>query len=122
MVVLLGIARGDAVADAQYLARRTANIRIFNDESGTMNLSMLDVASEALVVSQFTLYADTLKGNRPSYMAAAPPEEAEPLYNAFVLHLGELIGAEHVQTGVFRSDMRVEIINDGPVTILIESK
>jgi len=122
MLILLGVRQSDTPADAQYLAERCANLRIFDDESGKMNLSVKDVAGAAMVVSQFTLYGDTRKGNRPSYTDAAPPERAEQLYEAFVNHLREQLGAANVATGVFRAMMQVELVNDGPVTVLLESK
>ena len=122
MVVLLGIKKGDTMTDVQYLAERVSNLRIFDDDAGVMNKSIIGTGCSALVVSQFTLYADTHKGNRPNYMAAAPPEEAEPLYDFFVTSLKGLIGKDKVGAGIFRAMMSVEIINDGPVTIMLESK
>lgn len=122
MLILLGIGRTDGSDDAAYLAERCAHLRIFDDTEGKMNLSVQDVRGSALVVSQFTLYADTRKGNRPSYSEAAPPEIAERLYDEFVAHLRGHLRAERVATGVFRAMMDVELINDGPVTILLESK
>jgi D-tyrosyl-tRNA(Tyr) deacylase len=115
--VLLGVARGDGGAEAQRLAGKVARLRIFEDENGRFDRSLLDVSGEALVVSQFTLLADTAKGNRPSFGEAAPPEEAEPLYQAFCEALGALgVG---VATGVFGERMAVELVNDGPVTIVL---
>ena len=122
MVVLLGVAKGDSIDDARYLARRTAGLRIFNDAEGMMNHDVRESGGSALIVSQFTLYADTRKGNRPSYITAAPSEEAEPIYDAYVAALRESLGTDRVHTGVFRATMVVEILNDGPVTIMIESK
>ena len=122
MLILLGINQGDTAEDAQYLAERSSNLRIFNDQDGKMNLSLRDVNGSALVVSQFTLYGDTSKGNRPSYGEAAPPEIAEPLYQEFVEQIKSIIGEDKVATGVFRAMMQVELVNDGPVTILLESK
>jgi D-tyrosyl-tRNA(Tyr) deacylase len=122
MVILLGVKSGDTEEDAKYLAYRSANLRIFEDQNNKMNLSLLDTGGEALVVSQFTLYADTKKGHRPSYTEAAPPELAVALYNSFCDCLSETIGKDRVKTGKFRAMMDVEIINDGPVTIAIESK
>jgi D-tyrosyl-tRNA(Tyr) deacylase len=115
--VLLGVARGDGAAEAERLAGKVARLRIFEDEAGRFDRSLLDVGGAALVVSQFTLIADTAKGNRPSFGAAAPPEEAEPLYEAFCAALRDL-GVE-VATGVFGARMVVEIVNDGPVTIVL---
>ncbi|MGZ4308560.1 MAG: D-aminoacyl-tRNA deacylase [Gaiellaceae bacterium] len=118
LCVLLGVARGDDAAAAARLAEKTAQLRIFENEEGRFDRSLLDVDGEALVVSQFTLIADTAKGNRPSFGEAAPPEEAEPLYEAFCDALRGLGVA--VATGVFRARMNVEIVNDGPVTIVLE--
>jgi D-aminoacyl-tRNA deacylase len=122
MVILLGVKEGDSEEDAKYLAHRCANLRIFEDENDKMNLSILDTHGQALVVSQFTLYGDTKKGHRPSYIEAAKPETAELLYNSFCSYLMETIGKENVATGIFRAMMEVEIINDGPVTVMVESK
>jgi D-tyrosyl-tRNA(Tyr) deacylase len=118
VVILLGIGPDDGEEQAGYLAGKIANLRIFADEDGKMNLSLLDVGGGAIVVSQFTLYADTRKGRRPSFVNAAPPEIAEPLVTRFA----ELLEAEGVptQTGVFGAEMLVEIDNDGPVTIWME--
>ena len=120
MVVLIGVGEGDSEADAQYLADKIANLRIFSDEADKFNLSALDIGGELLVVSQFTLLADTRKGRRPSFTDAAPPEEAEPLIETFVqlLRAAEL----KVETGRFRQNMLVEIHNIGPVTIFIDSE
>jgi len=120
MVVLIGVGKGDSEPDAQYLADKIANLRIFSDEADKFNLSALDVGGELLVVSQFTLLADTRKGRRPSFTDAAPPEEAEPLIETFVqlLRAAEL----KVETGRFRQNMLVEIHNIGPVTIFIDSE
>ncbi len=118
VVILLGIGPEDGEEQASYLAEKIANLRIFADDEGKTNLSLLDVDGEALVVSQFTLYADTRKGRRPSFIHAAPPEIAEPL----VEHFAKLLAATGVptQTGEFGANMSVEIFNDGPVTIWIE--
>lgn len=118
LVILLGIGPEDAEAQARYLAEKIATLRIFEDADGKMNLSLLDVAGEAIVVSQFTLYADTERGRRPSFVNAAVPELAEPL----VARFGELLQAQgvRVQTGRFGAEMQVEIHNDGPVTIWLE--
>jgi len=118
LCVLLGVARGDDVASAARLAGKVARLRVFENEEGRFDRSLLDTGGEALVVSQFTLIADTAKGNRPSFSGAAPPEEAEPLYEAFCEALREL-GVE-VATGVFGARMALELVNDGPVTIVLE--
>lgn len=120
LVVLLGVERGDSEADARYLAEKTANLRIFSDEAGKFNLSALDISGQVLVVSQFTLLADVRKGRRPSFVAAAPPEEAEPLVEKFIDYLKET--GLKVEKGIFGGHMQVEIHNDGPVTIILESK
>jgi D-aminoacyl-tRNA deacylase len=117
LCVLLGVARGDTAADAERLAAKVANLRIFENEEGKFDRSLLDVSGAALVVSQFTLIADTGKGNRPSFSEAAAPADAEPVYEAFCAALRALgIG---VATGVFGADMAVELVNDGPVTIVL---
>ncbi len=118
LLILLGIGHGDGDEQAKFLAEKTANLRIFEDEQGKMNLSILDVKGEAIVVSQFTLYANTQKGRRPSFIDAALPEVAEPLVNRFV----ELLRGYGVptQTGKFGAHMEVEIHNDGPVTVWLE--
>jgi D-aminoacyl-tRNA deacylase len=122
MVILLGVKEGDTEKEAEYLASRLAQLRIFEDENEKMNLSLLDTKGSALVVSNFTLYGDTRKGNRPSYIEAAKPEIAEELYEKFCSYLKKLIGEDKIATGVFRAMMSVEIINDGPVTVTVESK
>ena len=116
-VVLLGVKQGDTQENARYLARRTADLRIFPDAQDKMNLSVQDVNGQILVVSQFTLYADTRKGNRPSFIQAAPPALAEQLYGVYVDALRSVLGPDKVATGIFRASMLVEILNDGPVTI-----
>ena len=120
LVVLIGVGRGDSEPDARYLAEKIANLRIFSDEADKFNLSALDVGGEVLVVSQFTLLADTRRGRRPSFTEAAPPEEAEPLIETFVQFL-RTAGLK-VETGRFRQNMLVEIHNSGPVTIFIDSE
>jgi D-tyrosyl-tRNA(Tyr) deacylase len=122
VLILLGVGQEDKEEDSVYLAERCAALRIFDDPQGTMNLSVRDVKGAAMVVSQFTLYGDTTRGNRPSYSTAAPPELAEKLYKLFVSHLITLLGEAKVATGVFRAMMDVELINDGPVTVTVESK
>lgn len=121
LLILLGVAAGDDEARAARLAAKCAALRIFDDGEGKMNLSLKQTGGEALVVSQFTLLADASRGNRPSYTAAAPPAEAEPLYEQFLAALRREIGADSVRSGVFRAMMRVSLVNDGPVTILLES-
>lgn len=122
ILILLGVKNGDTTKDAQYIAERCAALRIFEDSEGKMNLSLNDIHGDAMVVSQFTLYGDARKGNRPSYTEAAPPEQAEILYNDFAGYLQKLLGDNRVATGKFRAMMDVSLINDGPVTILVESK
>jgi D-aminoacyl-tRNA deacylase len=116
--VLLGVARRDSLADAERLAGKVARLRVFENDDGKFDLSLLDAGGAALVVSQFTLIADTAKGNRPSFAHAAPPEEAEPLYDAFCAALRAL-GVE-VAVGVFGARMQVDLVNDGPVTIVLD--
>jgi D-tyrosyl-tRNA(Tyr) deacylase len=118
LCILLGVARGDGEGDAERLAAKIARLRVFPDEDSRFDRSLVDVAGSALVVSQFTLLADTAKGNRPSFSDAAPPEEAEPLYERFCEGLREL--GLPVQQGVFGAAMRVELVNDGPVTIVVD--
>jgi D-aminoacyl-tRNA deacylase len=118
LCVLVGVTTTDTVADADRLADKVWWLRIFDDDSGVMNRSVGDVGGDVLVVSQFTLYGDTAKGRRPSWIAAARPEQAEPLVERFATALGEL-GA-NVRTGRFRTDMQVHLVNDGPVTLMLE--
>jgi D-aminoacyl-tRNA deacylase len=120
-VVLVGIKRGDTKNDAEFLAAKCAGLRVFEDDQGKMNISIQDIGGSILAVSQFTLYADAQKGNRPSFALACRPEDAEPLYDHFVNRLQERLGRERVQTGIFGAMMEVTIVNDGPVTIVIES-
>lgn len=121
LMVLVGIAEGDTQADVEWLAAKTAAMRIFPDENGVMNRSVLDVGGEVLAVSQFTLMASTKKGNRPSYIHAAGHELAVPMYELYCHKLSQLLGKE-VKTGQFGADMKVALVNDGPVTIIIDSK
>lgn len=121
VLILLGIEEADSREDIEWLCGKIARLRIFDDEAGIMNLSVMDIKGEILVVSQFTLHASTKKGNRPSYIKAARPEIAIPLYAEFIKELGNLTGIE-IQTGEFGAMMNVSLINDGPVTILIDSK
>jgi D-tyrosyl-tRNA(Tyr) deacylase len=120
LVVLLGIARDDTEADTRYLVEKTAALRLFDDEGGRMNRSVVEAGGGLLVVSQFTLYGDVRRGRRPSWIEAAPPEMAEPLYEFFVAEARRYI--ERVETGSFRRMMEVELVNDGPVTILLDSR
>ncbi|MEW6506221.1 MAG: D-aminoacyl-tRNA deacylase [Bacteroidota bacterium] len=122
MVILLGVREGDTIEELNYLAEKCSNLRIFEDEQDKMNLSIKDVGGEVLVISQFTLYGDTRRGNRPSFIDAARPEVADQLYNKFVLRMKEILGEEKVKCGIFGAMMLVKIFNDGPVTILVESK
>ena len=120
-LILLGVTHTDTEADAAYLAEKCANLRIFCDEQDKMNLSLLDVHGEALVISQFTLYGDCRKGRRPGFSDAARPELANPLYEKFV-ELLRAQGVRRVETGRFGADMKVSLLNDGPVTLIVESK
>jgi D-tyrosyl-tRNA(Tyr) deacylase len=120
LVILLGIKNGDTPADVQYLAEKCINLRIFEDDAGKMNRSVIEVNGELLVISQFTLYGDTRKGRRPSFIDAAPPEISEPLYEAFVAELRKQ--GISVATGIFGAMMQVGIYNDGPVTVIVKSK
>jgi D-tyrosyl-tRNA(Tyr) deacylase len=120
LVVLLGVGRGDTTADADYLAEKVVNLRIFPDAAGAMNTSLLDVGGEILAVSQFTLYGDCRKGRRPGYTDAAPPQEAQPLYDHFVAQLRA--AGPRVAEGIFRALMDVSLVNTGPVTLLLDSR
>lgn len=121
LLILLGIVEQDTQDDIDWLVNKIANCRIFNDDNQVMNKSLIDINGEALVVSQFTLHASTKKGNRPSYIKAAKPDIAIPLYETFVKQLQSVLD-KPVQTGQFGADMKVELLNDGPVTIIIDSK
>lgn len=121
LMILVGVVEGDTDEDMEWIAQKAANMRIFNDEQGVMNRSVIDVGGEVLAVSQFTLAASTKKGNRPSYIHAARHELAIPLYDKFCDRLGELLG-KPTKKGVFGADMQVVLINDGPVTIIVDSK
>lgn len=121
LLVLVGIEDADVQEDIDWLAAKLVNLRIFNDKAGVMNVSVKDAMGDILLVSQFTLHASTKKGNRPSYMKAAKPDVAIPLYEKFIKAVSEQLGKE-VQTGEFGADMKVSLVNDGPVTIIIDSR
>lgn len=121
LLVLIGIEDNDTNEDCEWLTNKIVNLRIFDDENGVMNKSLADISGELLIVSQFTLHAMTAKGNRPSYIRAAKPEVAIPLYETFCNLATQKLG-KPVQTGIFGADMQVELLNDGPVTIWIDSK
>lgn len=121
LLILVGIEDRDTQEDIEWLCKKIAHLRIFDDENGVMNKSVVEVDSEILVVSQFTLHASTKKGNRPSYLKASKPEYAIPMYESFCSEMGLQLGKE-VQTGTFGADMKVELLNDGPVTILIDTQ
>lgn len=121
LLILVGVESADTTEDVDWLVRKVAALRIFDDEQGVMNRSVQDINGEALVVSQFTLFASTKKGNRPSWLKAAPHNISVPLYEAFCQHLSQAMG-KPVGTGEFGADMKVELLNDGPVTILMDTK
>ncbi len=121
LMVLVGVVNNDDQNDIEWLSNKIANLRIFPDEDGVMNKSLLDVNGDIILVSQFTLHAKTKKGNRPSYIDAAKPDVSIPLYEAFCSNMEQVIG-KGVQTGEFGADMKVSLVNDGPVTIIIDSK
>jgi D-tyrosyl-tRNA(Tyr) deacylase len=121
LMVLVGIVNEDDAVDVEWLSSKIVNIRLFEDEQGVMNKSVLEIGGQILLVSQFTLHASTKKGNRPSYIAAAKPDIAIPLYETMIMQLNKDLGST-IQTGKFGADMKVALINDGPVTITIDSK
>lgn len=121
LLILLGIENEDTSEDISWLCNKILKIRIFNDENEVMNLSLDDIQGEILLISQFTLHASTKKGNRPSYIKAAKPDVAIPLYKKFIQEMQSLLGKE-ISTGTFGADMKVSLLNDGPVTIIIDSK
>ncbi|MDQ3846358.1 MAG: D-aminoacyl-tRNA deacylase [Bacteroidota bacterium] len=121
LLVLLGIEDADGEEDCKWLSNKIVNLRIFNDEEGVMNRSIIDIGGDLLLISQFTLHASTKKGNRPSYIKASKPEIAIPLYEKMIRQLESDLGKK-IQTGVFGADMKVELLNDGPVTIFIDTK
>lgn len=120
-LVLLGVADGDEKSDADWLARKIAGLRVFSDENGLMNLDLAATGGSVLAISQFTLLADYKKGNRPSFIRAARPEIAQPMYEYFVAQLSALLG-KPVEKGVFGADMKISLVNDGPVTIMMDSR
>ena len=119
LVLLVGVGKEDTTTQANFLAEKILNLRVFEDEDGKMNLSALDIKAEILAISQFTLYGDTKKGRRPSFVEAAPPEKAQMLYEYFVEQLKK--SSLKIETGIFRADMKVQINNDGPVTFILEN-
>lgn len=121
LLVLLGIEHVDSELDADYLIQKLIHLRIFGDDEGKMNLSVSDISGDLLIVSQFTLFADTKKGNRPSFIRSARPEQARPLYDYFLSQLNKSFSGK-IENGVFGANMQVELINDGPVTIIMDSK
>jgi D-tyrosyl-tRNA(Tyr) deacylase len=122
MLVLLGVRNNDTEQDAEYLAGKTVNLRIFGDENGKMNLSLLDTGLDMLVISQFTLHADTRHGNRPSFTDACEPERAEHLYNCYIEESKRILGHHKIHEGKFGAMMKIKLVNDGPVTIILRSK
>jgi D-aminoacyl-tRNA deacylase len=121
LLILLGIEENDTIEDIEWLCGKIARLRIFGDEKGAMNLSIKDINGDIIIVSQFTLHASTKKGNRPSFIKAAKPEVAIPLYKQFLTELEKELG-KTIQSGEFGADMKVELVNDGPVTIIVDSK
>jgi len=122
MVILLGVKTDDTENDVLFVADKCSSLRIFEDEKSKMNLSLKDTGGEVLVISQFTLYGETSKGNRPNFTDAAKPELAIPLYNKFIERMKENLGDDKIKEGIFGEMMEVKIINDGPVTVIVESK
>jgi D-tyrosyl-tRNA(Tyr) deacylase len=121
LLILLGIENADTTEDIEWLSRKIVNLRIFNDASGIMNSSLLDIQGEALLISQFTLHATTKKGNRPSYIKAAKPDVAIPIYQNFILQIESDLNKK-IGKGIFGADMKVDLLNDGPVTIVVDTK
>ena len=122
LLILAGIEETDTAEDIDWLVKKTCQLRIFNDAEGVMNLDIQEIGGKAIVVSQFTLYASTKKGNRPSYIRAARPETAIPLYEQLIDEFKKILGGKKVGTGIFGADMQVYLVNDGPVTIIMDSK
>ena len=121
LLIFLGIEEADTLEDLKWLAQKVINLRIFSDENGHMNKSLIDVGGQILLISQFTLFAQTKKGNRPSFIRAAKPDKAIPLYEQMITELEQLTGIKP-QTGIFGADMKVQLLNDGPVTIIMDTK
>jgi len=121
LLILLGIKIGDTENDVNYVADKCSNLRIFHDENDKMNISVKDIDGEVLIIPQFTLYGETAKGNRPSFIVAAKPEEAIPLYESFIKKMKQNLGEQNVKTGIFRAMMDISLINYGPVTVLVDS-
>ena len=121
LLILLGIENDDSIEDIEWLCQKIPNLRIFDDENGVMNISVKDIHGEIMLISQFTLHASTKKGNRPSYIKAAKPEVAIPIYEKFISQIETVLGKK-ISTGEFGADMKVSLINDGPVTIIMDSK
>lgn len=122
LLILAGIEETDSAEDIDWLVKKTCQLRIFNDSEGVMNLDIQEIGGKMIVVSQFTLHASTKKGNRPSYIRAARPETAIPLYEQLIDEFKKVLGGKKVQTGIFGADMQVYLVNDGPVTIILDSK
>jgi D-tyrosyl-tRNA(Tyr) deacylase len=122
LLILLGIEEADTKEDIDWLVKKTCQLRIFNDADGVMNLDVQEIGGKIIIVSQFTLHASTKKGNRPSYIRAARPETAIPLYEEMIDELKKALGNKKVETGIFGADMQVYLVNDGPVTIILDSK
>ncbi|MBB2953132.1 MULTISPECIES: D-aminoacyl-tRNA deacylase [Sphingobacterium] len=121
LLILIGIEEEDTIEDMKWMAQKFVNLRIFNDENGLMNRSVLDIRGEILLISQFTLFAQTKKGNRPSFIRAAKPDKAQPMYIQMAHYLSTLINSE-VQMGIFGADMKIDLLNDGPVTIIMNTQ
>jgi len=122
LLILIGIKTGDTENDVLFVADKCCNLRIFEDDEDKMNKSVKDVSGELLIISQFTIYGETTKGNRPSFIEAAKPEEAIPLYNKFISRVKMNLGEEKVKSGIFGAMMEIELVNYGPVTVIVESK
>lgn len=121
LMILIGIESEDTIEDMKWMAQKFVNLRVFNDENGLMNKSIVDISGDILLVSQFTLFAQTKKGNRPSFIRAAKPDKAKPMYTQMAHYLNSLLNKE-VQLGIFGADMKIDLLNDGPVTIIMNTK